>query len=120
MGITGSMPDALIIAQKQSPQMGDRANYIVVQDDSVVFKYSQFGALSVASWMARGPKAVMEMIRNQPSKPGLMDDIFCQGMIFVDVKNNVALFSGDDAPETTAARRIFLNELRHKWPGWCV
>jgi hypothetical protein len=103
--------------------MGDRSNYIVVQDGRWSLFYSHWGAVSLELDLLAGPEAATRFIRAQravdPDNGGWLDDVWCEGAALVDHDRRRLCFFTVHY-EDPDGRAAVLAVMAHTWPGWQV
>ena len=111
------------LGRLSSDAMGDRANYVVVQNGRWDLYYSHWGAVSLHLDLLAGPGAATRFIRDQrvvePDTNGWLDDIWCEGAALVDHDRRRLCFftvhhDGHDE------RATILAVLARTWPGWRI
>jgi len=101
--------------------MGSRANYIVIEGTTVGISYAQWGALTVARELLAGPEAAVTFARGQRTDMGLMDNVFADGGLLLDLEQRTLLFWCDGKiGYFPYLRRVLLPVLRALWPDWSV
>jgi hypothetical protein len=103
--------------------MGDRANYVIVQNGRWDLYYSHWGAIALHVDLLAGPAAATRFIHAQrmvtPDANGWLDDVWCEGAALVDHdRHRLCFFTcHHDGHDDRAA---ILTVLAHTWPGWQV
>jgi hypothetical protein len=101
--------------------MGDRANYVIVENGQAQIFFSRWGALTIPSVLLSGPERTMEYIRQLTPEESLLDDVWAEGGVLVDVDTQRALFwGGDRIAIRPYLRRPLLAALSLLWPGWSI
>lgn len=100
--------------------MGNRANYVLIEDGHAQTFYSSWDALSTPAVMARGPEGALAYL-HELTPDELMDQAWIEGGILLDVDTHRALFWGGDRIATRPyLRRPLLAALPLLWPGWSI
>ncbi|MGH2496414.1 MAG: hypothetical protein ACRDIV_17080 [Ktedonobacteraceae bacterium] len=101
--------------------MGNRAHYILIEDEQLYIFYSRWGALTIPAVIASGPEATLASIREFESTKGLLEKVWIEGAILLDVDAHDALFwGGDSIAVHPYLRRPLLAALPLLWPGWSI
>jgi hypothetical protein len=101
--------------------MGDRANYVIVENGQAQIFYSRWGALTIPSVLLSGSKRTLEYIRQLTPDESLLDDVWAEGGVLVDVDIQRALFwGGDRIAVHPYLRRPLLAALPMLWPDWSI
>ncbi|RFU86586.1 hypothetical protein DY218_11760 [Streptomyces triticagri] len=101
--------------------MGDRANYVVVEDGSWQLYYSHWGATTVDVDILDGPRSAARFLRAQRAtdRTDWLDDTWCEGAVLADYDNSrLLLFTWhlDDRDHRDALFAV----LARTWPGWRI
>jgi hypothetical protein len=102
--------------------MGARVNYVLIEGEVISVYYSKWGAQSVPTVVIDGPEATLAYIRDEgPTTESLMDDIWAEGGILLDMDRHALLFfGGENIMFSPPWQRIFLRMVRHVWQGWSI
>jgi hypothetical protein len=101
--------------------MGQRANYIIIDDHGFVLKYSHWGANAIDGDMFWGPAHALAFINAQRDTDEWLDDIWCEGGALVDLpKRTMLWFGGEDIVHDVMRHRLYMALLARTWPGWSV
>lgn len=102
--------------------MGVRANYVLIEGGAIDIYYSHWGAMHVPAIVIDGLDATRASIRDEgPTTESLMDDIWAEGGILLDVDRRALLFfGGENIMFSPPWQRIFLRMMRRVWPGWSI
>ena len=102
--------------------MGQRANFVVVDDQGWRLHYSHWAANQVCQILIAGPAAATRFIEAQRPCPDRendwLDDVWAEGGAVVDHTVRRLVFYGDDLMLDIAPKRMFLRLLELTWPGW--
>lgn len=111
------------LGRLSSTAMGDRANYVIVQNGRWDLYYSHWGAIALHVDLLAGPAAATRFIRAQrvvePNTNGWLDDVWCEGAALVDHdRRRLCFFTWHhDGHDERAA---ILTVLARTWPGWRI
>ncbi|HYL45046.1 MAG TPA: hypothetical protein VEU97_16815 [Ktedonobacteraceae bacterium] len=101
--------------------MGNQANYVIIENGQSHIFYSRWGALTIPSVLLSGPEGTLEYIRQLSPDEALLDNIWAEGGVLMDVDAHRALFWGGDAIALQPyLRRPLLAALSLLWPGWSI
>lgn len=102
--------------------MGARANYVIIEDGAIDIYYSHWGAMYVPEVVIDGPEATRAYIRDEaPTTGSLMNDIWAEGGILLDMdRRSLLFFGGENIRFSPPWQRIFLHMMRSVWQGWSV
>jgi hypothetical protein len=103
--------------------MGQRANYVLVEDSGYRLYYSHWNANTAPSDLFWGPEPAVRFIRRQRecSPEEWLDEVWCEGGAVVDpIRRRLVLFGGEELRWEVQLRRVYLDLLRCVWKGWSV
>lgn len=102
--------------------MGARANYVIIEGGAIDIYYSHWGAMDVPAVVVDGPVATRAYIRDEaPTTDSLMDDIWAEGGILLDMDRRALLFfGGENIRFSPPWQRILLHMMRPIWQGWSI
>ena len=102
--------------------MGQRANFVLVDEEGWRLHYSHWAANRVSRILIAGPAAATRFIEAQHVCPDRehdwLDDVWAEGGAVVDHTARQLLFYGDDLALDIAPKRALLRLLELTWPGW--
>jgi hypothetical protein len=102
--------------------MGARVNYVLIEGGVISVYYSKWGAMEVPAVVIDGPEATRAYIRDEgPTTDSLLDDIWAEGGILLDLDRRALLFfGGENITFAPSWQRILLHMMRRVWQGWSV
>lgn len=103
--------------------MGQRANYVIVEDDGYALYYSHWSANTLDRDLFWGPEPAIDFVRQQaPREPGQwLDQIWAEGGALLNPEmRHLILFGGEDVNWDVPLRRLYLTLLEGAWPGWDI
>jgi hypothetical protein len=101
--------------------MGHRATYVLIERGAPAYYRSQFGAWDLPAQLLGGPEATEALIRDRDPAEGLLDYVWAEGGILLDmVERCVLFFGGAGVAYAPDKRRILLRVLSLAWQGWSV
>lgn len=103
--------------------MGQRANYVIVEEGGFSLYYSHWGACTMERDIVWGPEPTLAFIRAQRRVPNdqWLDDVWGEAGALVDPHARLLLFfSSEDMSSEAAHRRAMLTLLGATWDGWEV
>ncbi|GAB3958678.1 hypothetical protein GCM10029978_004100 [Actinoallomurus acanthiterrae] len=102
--------------------MGQRANFILVDDTGWRLYYDHWAANRVCSVLVAGPAAATRFITAQRlcAQDEWLDDVWAEGGAVVDHPGRRLVFFGDELMTDLSAKRAFMRLLTLTWPGWDV
>ncbi len=101
--------------------MGARADYVLIEDGAIDIYYDKWGAQGVPAVVIDGSEATIASIRELAPTESLMDDIWAEGGILLDMDRRELLFFGGDSIRFSPPwQRILLHMMRRVWQGWSV
>ncbi len=101
--------------------MGQRANFIIIQNHEYQLYYSHWGANTLTKDLFWGVEHAISFVRLQREvgDSGWLDDIWGEGAAVIDCDNNVLLlFGGEDLLYDVPLRRTYLDLLHRTWDSW--
>lgn len=94
---------------------------MIVENGQAQIFYSRWGALTIPSVLLVGPEGTLEYIRQLTPDESLLDDVWAEGGVLVNVDTHRALFwGGDSIAVRPYLRRPLLAALSLLWPGWSI
>ncbi len=100
--------------------MGNRANYVIVEHGQAQIFYSRWGAVTIPSVLLSGPEGTLAYIRQLTPDESLLDDVWAEGGVLVNVDTHCALFWGGSIATCPYLRRPLLAALSLLWSGWSI
>ena len=101
--------------------LGHRANYVIIENGQAQIFFSRWGAVTIPSVLLSGPERTLAYIRQLTPDESLLDDIWAEGGVLVNIDTQRALFwGGVSISMHPYLRRPLLAALRVLWPGWSI
>ena len=103
--------------------MGQRANYVIVEDDGFALYYSHWCANTLDRDFFWGPEPALDFVRRQtPREPDQwLDQVWAEGGALLNPEmRHLILFGGEDVNWDVPLRRLYLKLLQSAWPGWDI
>ena len=101
--------------------MGQRANYVVVEEDGWKLYYSHWAGSTADRDLFWGPEHTLEFVRDQDPTSSWLDEVWCEGGALIDTVGKALLwFGGEDIRGDVARHRLTLALMRRIWSGWSV
>lgn len=101
--------------------LGNRANYVIIENRHAHIFFSRWGALDIPSVMLSGAEATLAYMRQLTPIDSLLNNVWAEGGILLDVDTHHALFwGGDSIALHPYLRRPLLAVLPLLWPGWSI
>jgi hypothetical protein len=100
--------------------MGHRANFVIVKDNQFDIYYSHWGAITIPKDIFYGPQITINYIQSLKLVDALLDDIWCEGAVLVDMNQKLLLFWGGYDYHYPALRKYFIPLLQINWSGWGI
>jgi hypothetical protein len=101
--------------------MGHRSNFIIVEQQKADIYYSHWRAITIPKDIFWGLEVTLDYIRSLEPTERLLDDLYCEGAVLVDLdRHKLMFFGGDEIKFSPPLRRAFLPLLQLNWPEWKV
>lgn len=101
--------------------MGSRANYVLIEGGQPTIHFSRWGASSIPAVLLSGPAETIAYVRTLTPDDYLLDEVWAEGGMLLDVDQRKLRFFGGGAIDSTPyLRRPLLRVLRALWTGWSV
>lgn len=101
--------------------MGHRCNYLIKEGAQTSIFYSQWGALGLLADVLAGPTPLVRMIRECTPEKELLDSVFAEGVVLVDLdRNELTVWGGSSVQYLRPVRAAYLQLLQASWPKWKV
>ena len=100
--------------------MGHRSNFVIVKDKQINIYYSHWGAISIPKDIFYGPQITIDYIQSLQPVAALLDDLWCEGAVLVDIDEKQLIFWGGDGYEYPSIRKYFISLLQLNWEGWGI
>jgi hypothetical protein len=102
--------------------MGNRANFVVVQDQAWQLYYSHWAGCRIVDALIGGPELALryaQSLRHCP-KDQWVDPLWADGGAVVDLDRRRVLFFGDELMVEMDARRALMGVLAAVWAGYSI
>ncbi len=100
--------------------MGHRANFVIIENNQVDTYYSHWGAISIPRDIFFGSEYTINYIKSQKLEEGLLNDIWCEGAVLVDIDQKQLIFWGGDGFHYPVLRKYLISLLQINWEGWGI
>lgn len=101
--------------------MGNRANYVLIENGQKQIFYSQFGAITIPAVLLAGPEDTLKYILKLDTTDQLMNNVWAEGGILFNADERQMLFwGGDSIAAYPYLRRPLLKLLPMLWQGWSI
>ncbi|HKV86161.1 MAG TPA: hypothetical protein VJN88_16530 [Ktedonobacterales bacterium] len=101
--------------------MGNRANYVLIEGEQPTIYFSRWGALTIPAVLLSGPDATISYVRSLTPDDELLDEVWAEGGMVLDVDQcKLKFFGGGRIEVTPYLRRPLLRALSIVWAGWTV
>lgn len=101
--------------------MGNRANYVLIEDGQSRLYFSRWGAPDIPGMLLAGPEAAIAYVHALTPDDDLQDEVWAEGGVVLDADlRDLRFFGGVHIENTPYMRRPLLRALRAVWPGWRV
>lgn len=100
--------------------MGSRASFATVRDGRTRLYYSHWAATTLPQTLVFGPEYALRYIEGLAPAEDLLDEVWCEGAVLLDLDARRLTFFCDDSRYTPGLLPYYLRLLRHYWPGWEV
>jgi hypothetical protein len=101
--------------------MGHRSNFVIIEQGKIIMRYSHWGAITIPQDIFWGPEKTIEYINRLEPCDELLDNVWCEGAVLVDLdKKNLLFYGGEDIKYSPALQRNFLRIIAENWPGWKI
>jgi hypothetical protein len=101
--------------------MGNRANYVLIEEGHHQIYFSRWGAPTIPSVLLSGPVATIAFVRALTPDDEILDEVWAEGGMLLDIDNRrLRFFGGVKVASAPYLQRPLLRVLRRLWPGWSV
>ncbi len=100
--------------------MGQRANYVIKQGDQLTIHYHHWRATQIAADLYMGEKAFLKFVKGFTIYDGLMDVVWMEGCVIIDILSKRIYFFAWEFPVETSVSEYYLSKIVDKWKGWEV
>jgi hypothetical protein len=98
--------------------VGHRANYIIIENRQTSIYYTRFGALNIPTVLLEGPEATYAYIHKQTLDDILLDSVWAEGGLLMDIDNRFLCFYNDFIKDYCI--KYLIAALSLVWVGWNV
>lgn len=101
--------------------MGQRANFVILENKEVRIHYSNWEAPNTPNILAQGLEFCESYFKEFNEMTWLMDNAFAEGGILIDKdKYSILIFGGWEITYTPALQRLYCKHITKIWKGWNV
>lgn len=101
--------------------MGQRANFVIVENNKSRIYYSHWEAEHTPNILAQGLEFCEKYFKEFTEDGWIMDNAFAEGGILIDKdKFNILIFGGSDTAYTPALQRLYCKYIAKIWKGWNI
>ena len=97
--------------------MGQRANYIIIENGKQTIHYNHWRANSIASDLFLGESSFIEFVKDCKIDSAIINEPWIEGCVIINLQKKQLYFWSYEFGQTSVVD-IYLNELQHKWKGW--
>ena len=98
--------------------MGSRANYIIKKGESIEIRYTHWRANYLAQDLFMGIDAFLDFANQFEEKNELISDPWMEACALIDEDKKVLLFWESELARITSIRKVYLSQLKARWPQW--
>ncbi|QEM11167.1 hypothetical protein [Mucilaginibacter rubeus] len=99
--------------------MGQRANYIFIENSQKTIHYSHWRANVITSDLYLGEKRFIDFVRSCKSVEVLLNEVWIEGCVIINIDKKTLYFWSLEFG-TTSATDFYLNKLQQRWKGWSL
>ena len=100
--------------------MGQRANYIIKDDDTLTIHYHHWRATSIAADLYLGEKKFLAFVEECQVYEQIMDEVWIEGCVIIDKTTKQLYFWALEFASETSVKEYYISGLPKKWSGWRV
>lgn len=100
--------------------MGQRANYIIKNDDKLTIHYNHWRADRIASDLYLGEKRFLEFVNNCQVHEVIMSEPWIEGCVIIDLASRHLHFWTMEFSRETSVIDHYISELAKKWNSWTI
>lgn len=100
--------------------MGQRANYIIKQNQQLTIHYTHWRANHIASDLFLGEKRFLEYLQQCELSNELINEPWIEGCVIVDLDNRELFFWAFEFSKDTSVINYYLQQLKNKWFEWKI
>lgn len=98
--------------------MGQRANYIIKEDNKLTIHYNHWRANSIASDLYLGEKRFLEFVNDCQLNDEIMNEPWIEGCVIIDKNTKSLFFWSLEFSRDTSVVDYYLQQLSKKWRNW--
>jgi hypothetical protein len=99
--------------------MGQRANYILIENNKRVIHYNHWRANCIAADLYLGEKRFIEFVKSCRLADVLLNEVWIEGCVIIDTDERKLYFWSLEFG-VTSATNFYLKELQDKWGNWAI
>lgn len=99
--------------------MGQRANYILIENNKQTIHYNHWRANCIASDLYLGEKRFIEFVKSCKLVDVLLDEIWIEGCVIINIDKKTLYFWSLELGGTSVTD-FYVKELQNKWKDWSV
>jgi hypothetical protein len=100
--------------------MGQRANYIIKQNDNLSIHYHHWRANSIASDLYLGEERFLAFVKECRLDEVIINEPWIEGCVIIDMSSRHIYFWAEEFPRETSVIEYYMLQLENKWKGWKV
>jgi hypothetical protein len=100
--------------------MGQRVNYIIVDNNGYNVHYHHWRAYDILSDLYLGENVFLEFVSRCTMHDAILDLPWIEACVVVDKRRKQLSFWPFGGDQDSSLEKYYMNELSHKWAGWRV
>lgn len=100
--------------------MGQRANYIIKNQDKLTIHYTHWRANCIAQDLYLGEKRFLKYVNECKIVDEIINYPWIEGYVIIDILTKHICFWSWEIPNVTSVISYYLQALRDKWTGWTI
>src|SRR5262245_27650672 len=100
--------------------MGQRANYIIKEDNAITLYYNHWRANAIVADLYLGEERFVAFVKNCQPAEELLHEVWIEGCVLIDYDVRAVSFWSLEFPNDTSVVAYYLSKLSAKWGGWKV
>jgi hypothetical protein len=100
--------------------MGQRANYIIKENDLLTIHYHHWRANTIAADLYLGEKRFLAFVKECKIHDELLDVVWMEGCVVIDLPERHLYFWFWEMIKSTSVVEYYLTQLQAKWEGWTI
>ena len=100
--------------------MGQRANYIIKQDNNIAIHYNHWRANCIAADLYLGGKQFIKFVEECQLNDEIMNEPWIEGCVIIDKSAKQLFFWTWELSNETSVTEYYVSSLKNKWQGWNV